>query len=52
MLEAGIVGRRKQGNFAYYSIADDGVFALCEQVCGSLERQLAELNELVTGARS
>jgi len=25
------------------------VFALCEQVCGSLQTQLATLNALVTG---
>jgi DNA-binding transcriptional ArsR family regulator len=50
LLEAGIVGRRKKGNHAYYAIVDEGVFALCEQVCGSLERQLAELHALVEGA--
>ena len=50
LLEAGIVGRRKQGNHAYYAIVDEGVFAMCEQVCGSLQRQLAELNALVEGA--
>ena len=50
LLEAGIVGRRKQGTHAYYSIADEGVLALCEQVCGSIQRQLAELNALVEGA--
>jgi DNA-binding transcriptional ArsR family regulator len=50
LLEAGIVGRRKQGTHAYYSIADEGVLALCEQVCGSLQRQLAELNAVVEGA--
>lgn len=52
LLEAGIVGRRKQGTHAYYSIADDDVLALCEQVCGSLQRQLAELHALVEGAAS
>ena len=50
LLEAGIVGRRKEGNRAYYSIADDTVFELCEQVCGSVERQAAELSALVAGA--
>jgi DNA-binding transcriptional ArsR family regulator len=49
LLEAGIVGRRREGNHAYYAIADESVFALCEQVCGSLQRQLAELNALVEG---
>ena len=50
LLEAGIVGRRKQGNHACYAIVDEGVFAMCEQVCGSIQRQLAELSALVEGA--
>ena len=50
LLEAGIVGRRKQGNHAYYGVVDEGVFALCEQVCGGLERQLTQLHALVEGA--
>jgi DNA-binding transcriptional ArsR family regulator len=50
LLEAGVVGRRKQGTHAYYSLADEAVLTLCEQVCGSLQRQLAELNALVEGA--
>src|SRR5512133_3581009 len=48
---AGMVARRKQGNFAYYSIADERVFVLCETVCGSLERQLESLGHVVAGAR-
>jgi DNA-binding transcriptional ArsR family regulator len=48
---AGIVNRRKQGNFSRYSIADQGVFALCEDVCGSLEAQLESLRELVGNVR-
>jgi DNA-binding transcriptional ArsR family regulator len=49
---AGFVGRRKEGNFVYYSIADEGVFALCDDVCGSLREQLDSLRSLVgaTGA--
>ena len=47
LLEAGIVGRRKDGNLSLYRITDDTVFTLCESVCGSLERQLAELHELL-----
>jgi hypothetical protein len=41
------VGRRREGTRVLYSIADESIFALCEQVCGSLQRQLAELNALV-----
>ena len=33
-----------------YSIADEGVFELCEQVCGGLRRQLAELDAVLQGA--
>jgi DNA-binding transcriptional ArsR family regulator len=51
LLQAGIVRRTKQGTSARYAIADDGVFALCEHVCGGLRRQLAELDALlVVGA--
>jgi DNA-binding transcriptional ArsR family regulator len=48
--EAGIVGRRKQGNHTLYAIGDDSVLGLCEQVCGGLERQFSDLAELVGGA--
>jgi len=44
---AGIVARRKQGNFAYYRIIDEGVLSLCEAVCGSLQQQVESLRELV-----
>jgi DNA-binding transcriptional ArsR family regulator len=49
LAEVGIVGRRKQGNHVYYRIVDEGVFALCEAVCGSVQEQLRALNELVQG---
>jgi DNA-binding transcriptional ArsR family regulator len=51
LTEAGILGRRKEGTYAYYRIADESVFALCEEVCGSIERQLQALNEIVDGVR-
>jgi DNA-binding transcriptional ArsR family regulator len=47
LLEAGLVRRAKDGNRAYYSIADDSLFELCEQVCGSLRRQVAQLDSLL-----
>ena len=49
LLDAGMLARRKQGNHVYYRIADEGVFALCEQVCGSLQAQLSTLAALVGG---
>jgi DNA-binding transcriptional ArsR family regulator len=44
---AGMVTRTKDGNHARYSIADQGVFELCEQVCGSVRRQVDELGALL-----
>jgi len=49
LAEVGILGRRKDGNHVYYRIVDEGVFALCEQVCGSLREQLDRLSGLVKG---
>jgi len=50
LVDAGMLARRKDGTHVYYSIADEGVFALCEQVCGALQTQLASLSKLVGGA--
>lgn len=50
LAQAGIVGRRKDGNLSLYRIVDESVFALCEQVCGSLAQQFAELGALVSGS--
>ncbi len=44
---AGMVARTKDGNHARYSISDPSVFELCEQVCGSVRRQVSELEELL-----
>ena len=52
LVDAGMLARRKAGNHVYYRIADEGVFALCEQVCGSLQAQLATLSKLVGAAPS
>lgn len=51
LLEAGIVSRRKEGTLSLYGIADEAVFELCDSVCGSLQRQLTELNELLGAGR-
>ena len=48
LLRAGIVGRRKQGNFSLYSIADPVVFSLCDEVCGGCA-ELDELDALLEG---
>jgi DNA-binding transcriptional ArsR family regulator len=47
LLRGGLVSRCKEGGFSRYAIADDGVFELCELVCGGLRRQLDELDALL-----
>jgi DNA-binding transcriptional ArsR family regulator len=42
-----IVRRTKRGNYSYYAIVDEGVFALCEDVCDGLTHQYESLRELV-----
>ena len=44
---AGIVARRKEGNFVYYRIADEGVYELCETVCGSLQEHVESLRRVL-----
>lgn len=52
LADVGIVSRRKERNHVYYRIIDDGVFELCDQVCGSVQEQLRALNKLVEGVSS
>jgi DNA-binding transcriptional ArsR family regulator len=44
---AGMVSRVRQGNSVVYSISDPTVFELCEQVCGGVRRQVAELDAIL-----
>ena len=46
---AGMVARTKDGNFTRYEIADETVFAICEQVCEGARRQVRELDALLAG---
>jgi DNA-binding transcriptional ArsR family regulator len=48
--QAGILSRTKHGTTVRYAIADESVFALCEQVCGGLRQQVAELDQILGGA--
>ena len=34
---AGFLSRRKEGTFAFYSLADEEVFTLCDLMCGRVE---------------
>ena len=47
LLSLGIVARRKEGGFSHYSIGDQSVLRMCDEVCGNLQRQIAELHELI-----
>lgn len=39
---AGFLTRRKVGTYAYYALADDQVFQLCELMCGRIEAEQRE----------
>ena len=47
LVDSGMVRRVKDGTRSYFSIADESLLGLCEQVCGSLRRQAAELDSLL-----
>jgi DNA-binding transcriptional ArsR family regulator len=47
LLDAGMIRRTKEGNRASFSIADESLFDLCEQVCGSLRRQVTQIDALL-----
>ena len=49
LLQAGIVARRKEGTSSYYSVADQSVYELCEQVCGGLQTQLCRTDRDARG---
>ncbi len=49
LLRSGMVSRHKEGNHSVYAIADEGVFVLCEQMCGGMRRQLDDLDALLQG---
>lgn len=42
LTHANVLSRRKDGLQVFYRIADPSIFELCELVCGSLEKQLAD----------
>lgn len=40
LTQQGLVERESRGTAAYYRIADESVYALCDLVCGNIARQL------------
>ena len=49
LARVGIVGRRRVGTYAYYRITDESVLAMCEQVCGAVQRNVEALAAAVEG---
>ena len=47
LLRSGLVSRRKEGTYSVYAIADEGVFDLCEQVCGGMRSRVQGLNAVL-----
>lgn len=45
LADQGILNRRKQGLFVYYSIADTTIYTLCDIVCGSLSERFARVQK-------
>jgi DNA-binding transcriptional ArsR family regulator len=43
----GFVKRYQEGNTAFYSIADESIFTLCEVVCDSLQERLKSQTEIL-----
>jgi DNA-binding transcriptional ArsR family regulator len=50
LMDAGIVGRSRNGGPARYRVVDDGIWELCEDICGAVERQLESLHVALHGS--
>ena len=49
LLRSGMVSRRKDGLHAYYAIADESVFRLCDLICDSLEDATESRRRMLRG---
>jgi DNA-binding transcriptional ArsR family regulator len=52
LMQNGLVERRKRGTASYYQVADESIYAVCEQVCESIDRQVSVLGEVVAASRA
>jgi DNA-binding transcriptional ArsR family regulator len=50
LVDAGIVARRRHGSSLRYHVVDESVYRLCEEVCGSVARQVDDLKALLAAA--
>ena len=51
LCNAGFISRRKEGTFAYYALADDEVFNICDLMCGRIEHDHREHRAALRRAR-
>jgi ArsR family transcriptional regulator len=49
LARAGVVGRRKRGNYSYYQVTEPEIYQLCELVCTSVEHHLTKLQQVLSG---
>ena len=47
MQESGLLKRRQEKNFNYYSVADVSIFEMCDTVCNSLRDRLETQSKLL-----
>lgn len=45
LADQGILSRRKQGLFVYYSVGDRSIYQLCDLVCNSLAERFAKAQQ-------
>jgi DNA-binding transcriptional ArsR family regulator len=45
----GYVGRRREGLYTFYRLADDSVFQLCDIMCGRLAAEARSRSEMLSG---
>jgi len=49
LAEQGIVEKRRQGLFVFYSIADPTIYELCEIVCGAVGKRFGQVMKEFSG---
>ncbi|MBI5768436.1 MAG: helix-turn-helix transcriptional regulator [Verrucomicrobia bacterium] len=49
LTQAHILSRQKEGLQVFYEIADPSIFQLCDQVCGSLQQDIARQADVFEG---
>ena len=49
LAEQGIVQKRREGLFVYYSIADSSIYELCDIVCGAVGKRYSQVIKEFSG---